>query len=84
MANEAVYLLSGVQPIEALLDMHYLSLFGAIFRQQYWSIWNLTFLRVSTKNGKSKGWFINIQNLLNKYNLPDAVNLLDDPHQKHK
>ena len=83
-ANEAVYLLSGVQPIEAILDMRYLSLFGAICRQQYSTIWNLAFLQVSTKDRKSKSWFINIQNLLYKYNLPDAVNLLDDPPQKQK
>ena len=78
MANEAVYLLSSVQPIEAILDMHYLRLFGVICRQQYLSIWNLAFLQVSTKDRKSRSWFINLQNLLNKYNL------LDDPPQKQK
>ena len=33
-ATEAIYLMSGTLPIEALLDMRYLSLFGAVCRKK--------------------------------------------------
>ena len=83
-ANEAVYLLAGIQPIEAILHLRFLSLFGAICIRKNSTIWQIAVRQVAMKSSSSNSWFINIMHLLEKYNLPDPIDLLCNPRTKQE
>jgi hypothetical protein len=74
--NAAVYLLLGAWPIEAQLDMRYLSLFGSICRRFGSKIRRLAERQCIMKDVTSYSWFSKITILLYKYNLSSPLDIL--------
>ena len=83
-AKEAIYLLTGILPIQGTLDQRILNLFGAICRKKGEHIWNIALNQLINKDSSSGSWFINVNKLLEKYDLPQAADLLINPPTKEK
>jgi hypothetical protein len=82
VADVAVYALVGRIPLSAEIDKRKLSLFGNIARQQE-SIENkLAHRQLAIKPNSSKSWFVDVNEILHKYELPSAHCLLADPPTK--
>jgi hypothetical protein len=76
-ANVAIYLLLGAWPIEAQLDMRYLSLFGSIARRFGSKIQRLAQRQCIMKDASAYSWFSRITSLLYKYSLPPPLDILN-------
>ena len=79
VAQPDVYVLSGFIPVEGFIRAYALSPFGNICRLQADSRQQL---RVKSSNSNSG--FIYIKKLLIKYDLPQAIELLDNPSSKFR
>lgn len=84
VANPAVYILSGTIPIEGQIHKRILTLFGNICRLDNAIEKDVIRRQLSVKSMKSCGWAVQVRVLLLKYNLPEALMLLDDPVSKYK
>lgn len=85
VAEPAVYVLSGLIPVEGVIHTRALSLFGNICRLPVDSVeQRLARRQLSVKNPNSNSWFICIKRLLIKYDLPQATDLLDNPPSKYR
>ena len=71
-AKAAIYLLIGSLPIEAILDVRYLSLFGSIVRCHSSKVHEVMKRQIIMKDLKDADWFSYVRRLLIKYNLPSA------------
>lgn len=81
-SNIAVYGLLGARSIKATVEQQTLTHFGNILRSEGSVEWDLANRQLAIKDDKSKSWFVHIKHLLNKYNLPSAYELLNDPPKK--
>jgi hypothetical protein len=82
-ANAAIYSLLGAWPIEAQLDMRYLSLFGSIARRFGSKIQRLAIRQCIMKDASTYSWFSRVTSLLYKYNLPSPLDILNlAPHKE--
>ena len=80
--NQAVYGLLGAKPIPAVVHQAALVHFGNILRSEGSIELDLAQRQLAVKTDKSKSWFIHIKQLLLKYDLPSAYELLDAPPGK--
>lgn len=82
--DPCAYLLSGLLPIEAQLDLKILTLYHNICRQQESSVEKRIGRRqLMLKSENSNSWFITLRNIVFKYELPSSVELLDNPPNKN-
>ncbi|KAK3089516.1 hypothetical protein FSP39_004221 [Pinctada imbricata] len=84
-ADPAPYILSGVLPIEGIIHLKALSLFGSISRLDDSAIEKRIAIRqLSVKSHKSPSWFITIESVLLKYDLPSPLSILNTPLGKNR
>ena len=83
-ATEAPYLLMGIPPIEALLDIKQLSLFGTIANQPESILNQIALRQLATKSFKSNSWFVNIIKICHKYSLPSPHHVIVRPIQRRR
>ena len=82
-ADAAIYILSGIIPIEGYIHKRALSLFGNVCRLDPSSIeWRLAERQLSTKTDSSNSWFIAIKKIFVKYGLKDPMEMLLNPVTK--
>ena len=81
-ASAAVYFLLGAFPIEGLIDQRFLSTFGNILQNQTSLEFRLAKRQLLHKNQDSNSWFIKIAEILQKYNLENPFDLLENPPKK--
>ena len=83
VAHPAIYLLSGMLPIEAVLHKRILSLFCNITRLPEDSVdLHLAKHQLEIKSFSSHSWFIVVKKILIKYELPSPVELIETPPRK--
>ena len=84
-ADSAVYVLSGLLPIEAQIDKKILTLFNNICRQEDSSVEKqIAWRQLTVKTLKSNSWFIAVKKILWKYKLEDISFYLENPITKIK
>lgn len=81
-ATSAVYLLTGILPIQAIIDLKRLSLIGTIARSHNDTLHTLALHQVATLKPNSGSWFVTIAETLQKYDLPSLTDLLNNPIHK--
>ena len=81
-AKPALYLLSGSLPLEATHHQQVLSLYGRIIRRYNSIERELTLRQLAMKDINSNSWFSAVRIILIKYDLPSAIELLQDPPSK--
>ncbi len=84
VANPAVYILSGTIPIEAYIHKRSLTLFGNICRLENSVENSIVKRQLSVKSIYSCSWSSQIRQILLKYELPEPLDLLDNPVEKAK
>ena len=77
-ATSAIYVLSGQLPVEAEIHKRRLSLYGNIVRNDC-NERELAYRQLAVKESTSKSWFVALQEVLYKYDMPTAQELLDNP-----
>ena len=81
--DAAVYILTGILPIEAQIHKKTLIFFNNVCRQSDESIEKrLAIRQITVKTLKSNSWFISVKKLLWKYDLDEADTYLSDPPSK--
>ena len=75
-ANPACYLLLGAVPIEALLHIRKLTLFGNILLNKDSVEFQIFERQLATKDNSSHIWVINVKHILEKYDMPSPIQLL--------
>ena len=78
VASIAPYLLLGLWPIQATIEMRALSLFRSMCSEQDSISFNVIQRQLVMKNPDASSWVIKVNDLLSKYDLPSAFQLLDD------
>ena len=81
-SNAAVHLLLGAEPVPSLLDKKILSFFGQITRDRQSLENQIAYRQIAMYDLHSKSWFSKLKTILAKYNLPDALTLLEKPMKK--
>ncbi|MEW8546489.1 MAG: reverse transcriptase domain-containing protein, partial [Candidatus Thiodiazotropha sp.] len=81
VASSAIYVLSGQLPVEAEIHKRRLALYGNIVRKDCIER-ELAYRQLALKDSASKSWFISLQEILYRYGLPNAQELLDSPPEK--
>ena len=81
-ATAAVYHLLGAIPVEGLLDQRFLSTFGNILQNENSTEFRLAKRQLLHKDETSYSWFIKMEGILEKYNLPHPLELLENPPKK--
>ena len=85
VADIAVYILTGILPIEAHLHIRALGLFNNVCRQAEDSSEKaLARRQLIVKPDSSASWFVGIKHLHRKYELKEAISYLDKPESKTK
>lgn len=85
IADPAIYILSGLLPMEAMIHLKCLTLFGNITRSSRNSIeWRLAERQLLGKSTDSKSWFIEIKKICLKYDIHDCYKYLTLPLEKAK
>ena len=79
VASCAIYLLMGIPPMEAILDIKVLTLFGTIASQEDSILRQVALRQLATKTLKSRSWFVRIVKIAAKYQLPSPHFLLQHP-----
>ena len=73
IADPAVYILSGLLPVEAQIHIRALGLFNNICNQAEDNVEKtLARRQLIVKSSESNSWFIEIKNILRKYNMLEA------------
>ena len=81
--DTAIYVLTGILPIEAQIDIKTLNFFNNICCQCEQSVEKrLGRRQLTVKSIDSYSWFIDIRKILIKYELNDAIFYLDNPSKK--
>ena len=81
--DPAIYLLSGMLPVKAVLLKRILSLFGNITRLPEDSVeLCLAKHKLEVKSFGSHSWFIVVKKILIKYELPSPVELIETPSRR--
>ncbi|KAK3097462.1 hypothetical protein FSP39_009833 [Pinctada imbricata] len=82
-ADPAPYILSGILPPEGSIHIRALTFFGNICRLPHDSLEKRIATRqLAIKGALSNSWFVQIQRILVKYDLPNAHQILQDPPSK--
>ncbi|MEW8547744.1 MAG: reverse transcriptase family protein, partial [Candidatus Thiodiazotropha sp.] len=81
--DTAIYILSGIIPIQEQIELKALTLFNNICRQDCFSVERqLAIRQLTVKETGSVSWFINLRDILFKYELPPPLKLLENPPEK--
>ena len=80
VADSAVYILSGIIPIEGVTHKRILTLFSNICRLNDSSIEK----QFAVKTHNSSSWFVAIKKILVKYDLPGCWDILVEPPTKYR
>jgi len=83
-AIPAIHLISGVLPVQAIVERNALMLFRNFLSSKDTKEWNIIERQLAIKSNNSRSWVVYIKNLLSKYNLPSAYLLKDDTPTKFK
>ena len=84
-ADPAVYILSGLLPIEAEIDIKAITILGNILCGNKNAIeWKIAERQLTIKNIDSNSWFIAMRKICMKYNLQDPESFLDKQITKSK
>ena len=84
-ADPAIFILSGLLPLEAEIHIKAFTLFGSITRADKDSVeWQLAERQLQIKNYSSNSWFIEIKKLSVKYGFNDIYQYLHNPLSKNK
>ena len=83
-ANIPVYTLLGAKPMEIVLDIRALSFFGNMVRQEGTLEHQIIRRQLSVKDEKSSSFTTLIRKILQKYNLPDAYELINSMPSKER
>jgi hypothetical protein len=76
-ADPAIYILSGLMPVEAEIHKRAINLFGIICRSGNESTeWQIAERQLSIKNRKNNSWFIEIRKLFIQYRIDDLYSYL--------
>ena len=81
-ARPAIYILSGQTPLIGQVHRKALTLFGSIITQPESIEAKIAKRQLLMKNGKDKSWFLRIKKILVQYDLPDPLQLADNPPKK--
>lgn len=85
VADPAVYILSGILPIEAQIDIKILGFFNNVTHQEENSVEKeLARRQLAVKPNDSCSWFIVLKETLRKYDLKEPTEYLDKPLKKSK
>ena len=83
VADPAIYILSGLLPIEAEIHIKVLTFFGNIARSEHTSIeWRLAERQLQVKSYDSNSWFMDIRKICIKYDIMDPYTYLENPLPK--
>lgn len=83
VADPAIYILSGLMPIEAQIHVKALTLFGNISRAPKTSTeWRIAERQLQVKSSNSHSWFIDIKKICLKYGIIDCYKYLQSPLTK--
>ena len=82
VANPAVYLLSGLLPIQAKIHLKALALYSSIAADSLSLEWRIAERQIYMDKPKTKSWFHDLKAILRKYSLPSAIVLLHNPPSK--
>ena len=74
--SEAIYLLVGAIPLEATLDLRFLSLFGSIVRRTGSKVNSVLRRQLIMRDEQDTSWFSYIVRLLRKYRLPPPEDII--------
>ncbi|WAR31736.1 hypothetical protein MAR_034278 [Mya arenaria] len=74
-----VYSLLGATPITSQIEVNALTLFSNICRSPETTEYAIAKRQLAVKDADSHSWFIGTRQILNKYNLPSAFELLQAP-----
>jgi hypothetical protein len=80
--NESTYLLMGMPPIQAILDIRTLLFFGTIARQKDSLLYHVARRQMATKSIKTRSWFVHIIKTSLKYQLPNPHFILQSTPTK--
>ena len=81
--DAAVYILSGLIPVQEQIEWKALTLFNNICRQDSTSVEHQIAIRqLTVKDSDSASWFIGLRDILYKYELPSPLKLLENPPEK--
>jgi hypothetical protein len=72
-ATEAVYLMFGIPPVQALIHISRLSLIGSIARSDNYTLQELTVRQCVFKTWQSHSWYAGTELLLIQYGLPTTL-----------
>ena len=81
-STTAVYLLSGKTPIEGLIDKRYISAFHGIVTNKNSIEHSIAIRQLTMKDETSNSWFKQVNKILQKYNLPSTLEMLETSKKK--
>ncbi|CAG2231328.1 unnamed protein product [Mytilus edulis] len=85
VADPAIYMISGMLPVEAQIDVKILTFYGNITRQGKNSIeWQLAERQLNVKSINSNSWFSLLRKIFLKYELNDPAQYLVNPISKYQ
>ena len=85
VTDPAIYIISGLLPIEAEIDIKVLTLFGNICRLDRKSTeWRIAERQLTIKTFKSNSWFIDLKKICVKYSIHNILEFLYCPLTKAK
>jgi hypothetical protein len=85
VADPAVYMISGLLPLEAEIHIKVFTMFGNITRAHKNSTeWKLAERQLHTKSLESNSWFMEIKKLCIKYELGDSIHYVQNHLSKAK
>ncbi|VDI14872.1 Hypothetical predicted protein [Mytilus galloprovincialis] len=83
VADPAVYMLSGLLPLEAEIHIKIITLFGNITRSERSSLeWRIAERQLQIKTYSSNSWFIDLKKICGKYDIIEIEQYLDKPLTK--
>ena len=83
-AKPALYILSGQLPIAALIHKKALSLWGSIIRNEDSIEYKLAERQLMLYKKRTDSWFLKVSQLMTIYDLPTALETLQDPPGKNE
>ena len=81
VASCSVYIMSGLLPKEAEIHKSQLTLLGNIIRQDCVER-EIALRQLAMKDFNSNSWFVSVQEILFRYDLPSAHDLIENPPEK--
>ena len=85
VADPAVYVLSGLTPVECIVHKRALTLYGSIRRLDDKATEKQLAVRaVSVKAYSGSSWYVEVRKLLVRYGLPPALDILNNPPSKYR